>query len=278
MNALGKLLSVFVFLGALVWLGFTVVLFATRSDWKSTAVKAQQDADQAQKKADELHRDYNERLKAMDAGRVADQQAVATLSRSLGNLEKEYKTLKDATAALQSSTQKLQPVLDEYQAANKTVQIQADTYATQVTLLTTARDKAVLDQQAAERKANDAALALKVTQTALEDQIEKTRSMVEQSRGVAAEADAAFRGDVLQVGDSKGGNLDIITFTGGANSGVKPGKRYVVTRTTAPYYVGTVTVVNASDPRISSGVFTPAAGQKLAGDYIPKKGDTVSSN
>ncbi len=277
MNALGKLLSVFVFLGALVWLGFTVVLFATRSDWKTTAVKAQQDADQAQKKADELTRQVLEERKTSEAGRVADQQAVAALRRERDNFENEYKKLKDATEKVASQTGKLQPVLDKYQAENNTLQNQADTLTNQVTLLTTSRDKAVLLQQEAERKANDNAIALGVTQKALEDSVEKARSLAEASRGGAAEPDAAFRGDVLQVGKD-GKSLDIITFTGGSNAGVKAGKRYVVTRTTAPYYIGTVTVIDASNAQISSGVFTPAAGQKLAGEYIPKKGDTVSSN
>lgn len=277
MNALGKLLSVFVFLGALVWLGFTVILFATRADWKATALKAQDDAKQAHEKADQRIKEAVDDRERYEKRHVADTQAVAALKLERNNFETEYNKLKDATAALQSATQKLQPQLDEYQTVNNTLQNQANSYSTQVALLTTARDKAVLSQEAAERARNDATLALGVNQKALEDQIEKTRSLLESTRGGVAEADAAFRGDVLQVGNSKGESLDIVTFSGGANAGVTKGKQYIVTRPVAPYYVGTLTVLDASHPQYSFGLFTPAAGQKLAGDYVPKKGDTVAS-
>ena len=102
---------------------------------------------------------------------------------------------------------------------------------------------------------NDIAIQLNVTTKALDEAIEKTRALAEASKGGAAAPDADFRGDVLSV-DEKAG---IIVFSGGVNAGVKAQRKYVVTRTTAPFYVGTVVVLDASDPKFSSGVFTPAA-------------------
>lgn len=276
MNALGKLLSVFVFLVSLVWLGFTAVLFATRSDWKAEALRAQKASDDAQKNADSLTKQVMEERKLNDTRLSAADQSVIALRKERDAFESEYLKLKRSVDDIASGTQKVQPTITELQQVNASLQKTTDNLTTQVNTLTTSRDQAVLKEQEAARRANDAALALKVNEKALEDQLEKTRSLLEARQGGAAEPDADFRGDVISVGDGR--NSDIIVFTGGANAGVKAGKRYVVTRSTAPFYVGTVTVVNASDPRISSGVFTPAAGQKLAGDFVPKKGDMVSSN
>ncbi len=276
MNALGKVLSVFVFLVSLVWLGFTAVLFATRADWKAEAIRAQKSSEDAQKSADSLTKQVIEERKLNDARLSAADQSVIALRKERDAFETEYLKLKQSVADIASQTQKLQPAVTEYQQVNASLQKTTDNLTAQVNTLTTSRDQAVLKEQEAARRATDAALALKVNEKALEDQMEKTRGLLEQRQGGAAEADADFRGDVISVGEGK--NQDIIVFTGGANAGVKAGKRYVVTRSTAPYYIGTVTVVNASDVRISSGVFTPAAGQKLAGDFVPKKGDMVSSN
>jgi predicted RNase H-like nuclease (RuvC/YqgF family) len=277
MNALGKLLAVFVFLVSLVWLGFTVLLFATRSDWKAEALRAQKSATEAQTSADTLTKQVIEERKLYDNRLSSADQNITAIRKERNDIEKELIKLKTSVADIASQTQKLQPTLNEYQANNASLQNQTNNLTTQVSLLTAARDKAVFDQAEAEKRATDAALKLNVTEKALQDQAEKTRSLLEQ-RGGAAEADADFRGDVIQVGDKNGKSLDIITFTGGANAGVKAGKRYVVTRAAAPFYIGTVTVLDASNVQYSSGVFTPAAGQKLAGDYVPKKGDTVSSN
>lgn len=276
MNAIGKLLSVFVFLGSLVWLGFTVVLFATRAEWKAAYTDAAKKLADAEAKAKALNDQVLAERAVNDARLSAADQSVAAIRTQRDSWETEYKKLKDSVAQIAGQTQKLQPTLDEYQANNKNLQAQSDNLTTQVSILTAARDTAKLEEQKAKNIANDATLQLDVTNKALLDQIEKTRSLMEARQGGAAEPDAAFRGDVIEVG--KGKNQDIIVFSGGANAGVKSGKRYVVTRSSAPFYVGTVTVLDASDARFSSGVFTPAAGQKLAGDFIPKKGDTVSSN
>ncbi len=277
MNALGKLLTVFVFLVSLVWLGFTAILFATRSDWKAEALRAQKSADEAQTSADKLTKQVIEERKLYDNRLSSADQNVIAIRKERNDFENEYLKLKVSVANIADLTQKLQPVLTDYQAVNLSQQNQTNNLTTQVTLLTTARDVAVIDKAAAEKQAADRLLQLNVTENALLAQAEKTRSLLEARQGVA-EADADFRGDVLTVGDKDGKSLDIITFSGGSNAGVKAGKRYVVTRAAAPFYVGTVMVIDASHPQYSSGVFTPAKGQKLAGDFVPKKGDAVASN
>jgi outer membrane murein-binding lipoprotein Lpp len=278
MNALGKVLTVFVFLGSLVWLGFTAALFATRADWKAAAKKAQDEAADAQRSADSLVKQVQAERDTTSGRLAASDQTILALRTQLDGVREENRKLVDTATAVADKTQRLQPIIDEKQANITTLQSQSDKLTAQVSTLSTDRDTAKQEEQAAKNKANDATQELNVTKKALEDAIEKGRALAEANRGAGGDADAAFRGDVIQVGDSKGGALDIITFSGGANSGVKTGKRYVVTRKVAPFYIGTVTVLDASDPGFSTGVFAPAAGQKLAGDYIPKKGDTVSSN
>ena len=276
MSALGKTLAVFVFLGSLVWLGFTAALFSTRANWKAVADDATVKVKQAEDRANAVTNQAIEERKLNDARLSAAEQSLNAMRIERDSARDEYAKLKASTDAIASQTQKLQPVLDEYQSVNATLQSQADKLTSAVTTTSQARDAAVIAQQAAERKANDAILQLNVTRTALDEAAERARTLLEARQGGAAEADAAFRGDVIRVGEGK--DQDIILFTGGANAGVKVGKRYVVTRSVAPFYIGTVTVLDASNAQYSSGVFTPAAGQKLAGDSVPKKGDTVSSN
>lgn len=274
MNALGKVLTVFVFLGSLVWLGFTAAVFASRSNWQQAAKDAVKDAADAKQQADSLRKQIEEERKANDFRISSLEGRVVALGKERDDARKQYAIQKDAAGKLADKTQALQPSLDEYQAVNVNLQKQNDSLTTAVRDLTVTRDAAVIAKEKAEGIATDAKLQLNVTTKALEDAIEKARGLAEAARGGAEVADADFRGDVMEVGKDK----DIIVFSGGANAGVKAGKRYVVRRAVAPFYVGTVVVLDASNAQFSSGVFTPAAGQKLAGDYIPKKGDTVSSN
>lgn len=274
MNALGKVLTVFVFLGSLVWLGFTAAVFATRSNWQEATKQASKDAADAKKDADSLRKQIEEERKANAVRIGALEGQVSALNGQLITEKKKYVDLKTGADRMADRTQALQPTLDQYQAVNVNLQKQADTLTAAVSDLTTKRDAALIAKDKAEHQAQDDRLKLNVTERALADAIEKARGLAEAARGGAAAADADFRGDVIEVGKEK----DIIVFSGGANAGVKAGKRYVVRRAVAPFYVGTVVVLDASDAQFSSGVFTPAAGQKLGGDYVPKKGDTVSSN
>lgn len=274
MNALGKVLTIFVFLGSLVWLGFTAALFATRSNWKASAETAVKDANDTKAQADALRKQIEEERAASSVRVASLEQQVNALNKERATLRKNYDDLKAGAAATAAGTQAILPTIDKLQAENKTIQLQADELTKENKSITFERDKAALAAQDAKNKENDAKLQYDVTRKALEDAIEKGRSLAEAARGGAADADSEFRGDVMQVSKEQ----DIIVFSGGANAGVKAGKRYVVRRAVAPFYVGTVVVLDASDPKYSSGVFTPAAGQKLGGDYVPKKGDTVSSN
>lgn len=272
MNALGKVLMVFVFLGSLVWLGFTAALYATRSNWKAAADESQKQAADAQKQADALRKQVEEERKSNDVRISTLEGRVVALGKQRDDALKQRDTFKANADKTADKTAALQPVIDEQLAVNTNLQKQADSLTAINKEMTLARDIAILNQQKAEGAANDAKLELNVTKRALEDAIDKARGLAETARGGADAADADFRGDVLKV------DKDLVVFSGGANAGVKVGKRYVVRRAVAPFYVGTVVVLDASDPQMSSGVFTPAAGQKLAGDFVPKKGDIVSSN
>lgn len=274
MNALGKVLTIFVFLGSLVWMGFTAALFATRSDWRTAANNAAKDAADTKAAADSLRKQIEEERAANKTRVDSLEQQVNALTKERASLRKNYDDLKAGADKVAAGTQAILPTIDKLAAENKIIQLQADELTKENKTITFERDKAALAAQDAKNKENDAKLQLNVTQKALEDAIEKGRSLADAARGGAADADAEFRGDVLEVSKER----DIIVFSGGANAGVKAGKRYVVRRSVAPFYVGTVVVLDASDPKMSSGVFTPAAGQKLGGEYVPKKGDTVSSN
>ena len=270
MNALGKVLTVFVFLGSLAWLGLTVALFSTRMDWKRAALDAEKAAQDTQQKAEALTKQVVEERRVTDAALAAEKQLSESLKKERDQYRTDLTNEREKIAKANTDIEKFQPAMDKLQGANDALQKTVDALTAENTSLTKARDVAVKAEQQAETRATNIAQELNVTKTAFESQVEKTRQMAEQTKSAQA-PDADFRGDVLAVKD------EVILFSGGANAGVKAGKRYVVTRPTDPFYLGTVLVIDASDPQKSTGIFTPASGQKLAGKYAPKVGDSVAA-
>jgi hypothetical protein len=270
MNALGKVLTVFVFLGSLAWLGLTVALFSTRMDWKRAAQDAEKNAKEVAQQAEKNTKEILDRERAADAAVATEKQNAESLKKERDQYRTDLEDLKTKINATNTAIEKVQPAMDKLQAANDTLQKTVDSLTTENSKLTKARDEAVIQEERAKVRATNLAQELNVTKTAFDGQVEKTRLMAEQTKGSQA-PDADFRGDVLAVKD------EVILFSGGANAGVKSGKRYVVTRPSDPFYVGTVLVIDASDPKSSYGIFSPAAGNKLAGKYVPKVGDQVSA-
>lgn len=274
MNALGKVLTVFVFLGSLVWLGFTVALFSTRADWKRAALDAEKAAQDTYKQAEANRQEALERRRQADAQLADSERTLRTIQKERDEYQGRYDTLLKTTKEVAQKNEDVQPLINELQQVNTTVQKTVDTLTKENRDLGAAREAAAQDAEKARNLANDKTLELRTTKAALDAQIERVRALAEKERSSGAVSDADFRGDVLAVSKEN----DIVVFSGGANAGVKAGRRYLVKRNVAPFYVGTVVVIDASDPQKSSGVFTPASGQKLGGQYVPKLGDTVSSN
>jgi hypothetical protein len=270
MNALGKVLTVFVFLGSLAWLGLTVALFSTRMDWKKAAEGADKNAKDIQQKAEENTKLMLERERDAAAAVATEKLNSESLRKERDQYQKDLEDLKTKINATNTAIEKVQPAMDKLQAANDTLQKTVDSLTTENSKLAKARDEAVIQEERAKVRATNLAQELNVTNTAFDAQVEKNRLIAEQTKGNLA-PDADFRGDVMA---SKDG---IILFSGGANAGVKSGAKYIITRPSDPFYVGTVIVTDASDPQKSYGVFSPASGNKLAGKYIPKVGDQVSA-
>ena len=123
MSALGKTLAVFVFLGSLVWLGFTAALFSTRANWKAVADDATVKVRQAEDRANALTDQVREDRKLADARLAAAEQSLNAMRIERDSARDEYAKLKASTDAVASQTQKLQPVLDEYQSVNATLPV-----------------------------------------------------------------------------------------------------------------------------------------------------------
>ncbi len=270
MNALGKVLTVFVFLGSLAWLGLTVALFSTRMDWKKSALDAEKAAQDNFAKSEANAKEVVERERSAYTSLAAEKQTSESLKKERDQYRTDLEDLKTKIGKTNTDIEKYQPAMDKLQAANDTLQKTVDSLTTENAKLTKDRDDAVIQEERAKVRATNLGEELKVTKLGFEAQVEKTREFQNANKGNAA-PDADFRGDVLATKDG------VILFSGGANAGVKTGGRYVITRPSEPYFVGTVIVTDASDPQKSIGIFTPAGGQKLAGKYIPKVGDQVSA-
>jgi len=270
MTVLGKMLAVFVFLLSLVWFGLTAVVFSARSEWRKDALDARK---VAQANADA----YEQYRKQADAEIASLKSELAKASLIQDGLRKERNSAQQTATdvintvkAGQDANVKLVPDVVQNQETIKTLQGQVNTYVAQNKTQGDLIDVLKITEQDAKQRQLNAELLLKSTVKALEEQVEKTRTIQEERLGATAAAGIeGFRGDVIDVRD------DIVVFKGGLNAGVRKNMTFVVRRSVAPFFIGSVTINIDPDTQVSAGVFTPAPGQTAKGEYLPKKGDSI---
>lgn len=270
MTILGKIMAIFVFVLALAWFGLTAVVYSTRAEWKKAYSKALDEANKNAKDTEELKKQLLLERANISARQQAADQALNALAAQRDELDKKYAELLATSNKAADASAQLLPIQQKYDAAIKKVQDQVDKLSTETATLGTERDKYAKDAQLATNKANDAELQKKVYSDALDSANERLRTALEArlASAVGGAADAKFRGEVTAV--TKDG---LLGFSGGLNAGVVEGRVYKVTRTTAPSFLGYVKVT-VVDTQNSAGIFTPVKG---GSDYIPKKGDIITS-
>ena len=271
MTIFGKILAIFVFLASLVWFGLTVNLYATRAEWKKAYDAKVKENKELATASEELKKQVLLERANIDARQQTADRTVSAIAQQLTEAQKRYEDQLAVANKVADAAADARPILAEYKASIEKVQNQVDSLTTSLSTVTKERDDYSVAAQKAAAKAGDAELQQKVFKDGLDAAQEKIRNLLDarQGGGVAAGADAAFRGEVLKVSGEQ------LVFSGGLNAGVKVGNVYQVVRNKAPFVIGKVEVT-VSNPGDSAGTFTPASG-KLSGDYIPLAGDTVQS-
>ncbi len=272
MTILGKIMAILVFFLSVAWLYLTANLYSTRAEWKKAYETARKDADQSAKLADERIKQLVLERQAVDARQQAADDSVKAIAANLATTQKKYEDLLASSNRMADATAQLTPAQKQYDVSIKKVQDQVDKLTQENATLSVARDQAKSESQVSLNKMADALLDRATFAKAVEDLTNKLQAAQDAAgaRGGAAGGAVAFRGQVIEAKD------DVLAFDGGLNAGVKVGQVYRVSRNVAPYFIGTVTVTK-TDPQASAGTFTPAFGQKVAGQYAPKKGDTVEN-
>lgn len=281
MTALGKTLTVFVFLLSLVWCWLTVNAFATRTNWKTQADAAKGHAAAAADRA----REWEAEVTALRATAEAQAKKLA-----------DTITERDRTiVALQKDNGDLKRDYDRKLAAEKDAEVKAalqlkNNQATleQINGLKIAKDaveKKLIDATRSEQLAKDTALAQKIEADAVKirnEQLElQALQMAEQLRDIRlGRSGAPGKGPVVPVRSDIRGSVvrtegGLVTISIGADAGVSSGAVLDVSRLNPAKYLGQLRIIGVS-PKEAVGTFEPAGGVRATGDGRPKAGDLIN--
>jgi hypothetical protein len=283
MTLLGKMLVFIVLVLALIWNALVVNAYATRTNWKAQADKAQKSAQDAAASAGNLR-------KLVEVEREASEERTRTLRDDNTRLYDQNVTLKKNNDDLNKAYQDQQTTnrganakADQLQANVNTLQKQID-----VLTLSIAENQKQIDKLTHESEASKAAMVeAQLKAEAQQRRAEQLNELVQQFRGQIQErqtpggggnplerrpaAPTAFRGTVR----ARDGNL--ISFTPGLDAGLQNGTVLTIQRLSGGKgkYVGKLKVTLV-DPKEGVGQFVPPSGMRLVNlaDW-PQAGDEL---
>jgi hypothetical protein len=293
MTWLGKILTLVVMLGSVVWAYFTVQSYVTRVNWKT-----------------ELERERAGR-KASDSALVSEsrryQASEESLRRKLdaaekraGDYEKQVKDLSDKSADLATKHMDLQTALGKADAKQMERDAKIDrtlkelvTVRERNTIVEKERDNLVLGIEEARRNEtkakNEAKLALAIAEENAK-RYEEALAKITELRAIGGGGAgsllrvidkppppvlANLRGEVTAVSG------DLVTLSIGIDAGLAVGTTLDIYRIEGgARYLGTVKVTSALNlfPKQAIVTFTPARNvpiERLRAEELPKKGDEV---
>lgn len=291
MTWLGKILTVLVFLGALVWAYFTVNTYVLRTNWKVERDRYKAAYDEARARRED---DYKRYLASEDLLRrevAAARTRYEGLSKSVETLSASAKKAGNEMAALQDVIDKgdvaglkLQANLNQIVAELKNVRERNYKLEDDAVKLVVAAEEArgeMVKARNSEKLAQS--IAAENAKRVEELQARVTDLRASEGRGAVPRAFdkppppvlANLRGEVTDVSG------DLVTISIGIDSGLAVGTTLEIYRT-APEarYLGTVKVTDAFNlyPKQAVVKFTPASGLPLARlrpEELPKKGDLI---
>ncbi|QDU24049.1 hypothetical protein [Urbifossiella limnaea] len=293
MSWLGKILAVLVLLLALVWMWFTVTVFAARTNWKTQAEAFKKGREEAVAARDSEYRTYLAEKDALLRQLKSEQAQVAKLTTDVTQLAADVAKNGEQIKVLNDATGKRDATITDLQASLAAETSRADTQTKRVNTLETEkvddtikREQAVKDKQAAETVARQA------TQDKLtaEKKLEEVSNLLADAKaqgftGAGGSGGASlFANRPVPIREGTRGTIETyrdgsIQFTLGIDHGVTDGATLDVFRTGADTrYLGTV-VVDRARPQSSVGTFRPADPRRplrsLRPEELPKAGDRI---
>ncbi|HYH64613.1 MAG TPA: hypothetical protein VD866_07965 [Urbifossiella sp.] len=291
MSWLGKILAVLVLLLALVWMWFTVSVFAARTNWKTRAdnyEKAHKDAVAAR------DNEYRTGLAEQDALRrqLKSAQAEAQgLSTQVAKLKDDVDKNGEQIKLINAGNDKREALTSELQALNTAANTRADKLGQRVNTLEAQKVK---DAILVEQSLKDKQAAETVARQATQDKENALKKLEEVSNQLADARASGFGGGTggfslttprpVPIKEGTRGTVEAyregsVQFSLGIDHGVTTGATLDIYRTgTDARYLGTI-VVDIARPQTSSGTFRPSDPRRplrsLRPEELPKVGDRV---
>lgn len=288
MTPLGKMLSIFVFLLALVWAYLTVNTFVSRTNWKAEAEKYQKAAAETATGVDAILREVEAERQATRAKLLAAEQDRDAAVATVATLRKENEELRvnidvklAAAAAANPEVNKDNSRQKELQtevgnltaslavAQNQVVALTKDTAAAKI-----AQEQAQREAAAERQRAATLENQLRTTDDRLKETLARLKAGVGEGVAVRPSPPEGFRGTVKAV--SRTG--EFVEITPGANAGLRENTKLQVIRLDPPKFLGHLIVRSEINPDSAAAQFVPAArprNKPLSADDLPKPGDLV---
>lgn len=291
MTWIGKILSVLVLLLALVWMWFTVSLFAARTNWKVQADTYKKAFDDARKAREAEYRDYQTAKDAYDRQVLTAETRIKGLADQVAKLQTDANANADALAAankiIKDSDIKAVELGARIQAMTDEVQKTRDrnnSLEDERVVLVVKKEQAEKDRQAAENLAKQAAAQKLLADARVESltaQLAEARSTGGSSTATVinsftrppAPLPEGVRGTVTAYGNG------YVVLSIGIDAGLTNGAVLDVYRTEGGGdYLGTV-VIQTVHPKEAVGQFKPKDERipisRLRPEQLPKVGDLV---
>jgi hypothetical protein len=295
MTWLGKIFTMLVFLGTLVWAYFTVQAYVTRTNWKADrdryklAYENIRDARESEYRRNQAEADSLRRLLAAEQNKVAEsQKRVAELSGESKKQKESYDSLQAMLTKVNDDAVKRDAIVNRTLKELETVRGRNTTLEDLLVRLTIDVENAKRDKVRAE---NEARLARAIAEDNAK-KVEEQAGLIAQLRQLGGGTGnllraldkppppvlANLRGEVERVlGDQ-------VQLSIGIDAGLSTGTVLDIYRNTGGdvRYLGTVKVTSAANlyPKQAIVTFTPARGvplERLRPEELPKKGDIVSA-
>jgi hypothetical protein len=283
MTALGKTLTVFVFLLSLVWCWLTVNAYATRTNWVTQAKTAQTHTQAAIERAREMEQAYRELVTSAEAQAKKLADTIVERDSTIAKLQTDNAAIK-----AQFDRKLAAEKVDE----NKTALLEKNEKATLEQLNVLKANKDAIENKLIEATRNEQAARNESLQQKLEAESLRARNetielqlaqLQEQMRDLrlGRGGNAPGGGPVVPVPSGIKATVKSISSDGfitislGADAGLVKGAVLDVARLSTNKYLGKIRL-SLVDPKEAVGVFESAYGARATGDNLPKVGDFVT--
>lgn len=249
MTLLGKILTVLILVLSVVFMSFSMLVFATHRNWREAAATLQNEVQDARKQRDEIQIEFNRSKDALAAEQAARRFAIAA-ARS------KYEQANASLQAVNSQLQELTGAHGELQQLHRTTVEELDRLTTEVATL---RDQIRVAQQDRDTqfaevvRLTDELNRLEGVKATLEDRREQLLAQNSKFAAVLKAHDIDVNANIANIPPPVDGvvtgvsDRELIEISLGSDDGLKEGHRLEVFRQNT--YLGRVIIKRTSPDR-----------------------------